>query len=144
MELKTNCPQSISILYVEDEELTLKLQSTLLAKKFPDIVLYTAINGRQGLELFKAHKPEIVITDVNMSELSGVQMAEKILALKPDTKIIAITGKSGKSSETDKDIMRSPDGKMVGFDRVLNKPIDVSELFGVIEQSISEIRQRIS
>ena len=124
MELKTNCPPSISILYVEDEELTLKLQSSILAVKFPDVIFYTAINGRSGLELFKTHTPDIVITDINMSEMCGVQLAENIRALKPGTKIIAITGKSCESSGIDEYIMRNSDGKMVEFDRVIIKPVD--------------------
>ena len=51
-------------------------------------MIYTAINGRLGLELFKEHTPDIVITDINMSKMCGEQMAENIRAIKPDTKII--------------------------------------------------------
>jgi YesN/AraC family two-component response regulator len=90
MELKTNSPRSISILFVEDDEIILELQSSILAVKYPDVMLYTAINGRLGLELFKAHMPDIVLTDINMSEMCGVQMAENIRSIKPETKIIAI------------------------------------------------------
>jgi CheY-like chemotaxis protein len=76
MGLKTNSLRSISILFVEDDEVILELQSSILAVKFPDIMLYTSINGRQGLELFKAHTPDIFLTDINMSERCGVHMSE--------------------------------------------------------------------
>ena len=143
MALKTNSPQSNSILFVEDDEVILELQSSIIALKFPDAMIYTAINGRLGLELFKEHTPDIVITDINMSKMCGVQMAENIRAIKPETKIIATTGKSGETS-ANKSIMCSPDGKAVEFDHVIIKPVDISELCGVIEQCIDEIKQRIS
>jgi CheY-like chemotaxis protein len=143
MELKTDSRQSISILFVEDDEVILELQSSILAMKFPDVTLYTAINGRVGLELFKAHTPDIVITDINMSEMSGVQMAENIRAIKPETKIIATTGKSEETS-ANKSIMCSSDGKVIEFDHVIIKPVDISELCGDIEQCLDDVKQRIS
>ncbi len=139
MEIKTNPRQSISILFVEDDEVILKLQSPILAVKFPDVMLYTAINDRLGLELFKAHSPDIVITDINMSVMCGVQMAENIRAIKPGTKIVAITGQSCESRVNEKYSMSNLDGKVVEFDHVIVKPVDLSELCRVIEQCISEI-----
>ena len=75
MESMSNPIPSISMLLVEDEELTLYLLSDILTKKYPEIPLYTAINGRRGLELFKSHTPNIVITYINMPEMGGVQIS---------------------------------------------------------------------
>jgi CheY-like chemotaxis protein len=142
MKLTTNSPRPISILFVEDDEVILELQSSILTMRFPDVALYTAINGRLGLELFKTHMPDIVITDINMSEMCGVQMAENIRAIKPETRIIAITGKSGEASVTGKSVMRNSNGKMVEFDHVIIKPVDLSELYGVIEKCLGEINEQ--
>jgi CheY-like chemotaxis protein len=144
MELKTDSPRSISILFVEDDELILELQTSILAVKFPDVTIYTAINGRQGLELFITHIPDIVLTDINMPEMCGVHMSENIRTIKPETKIIAITGKTGESNNNGKFILRNTDGEIIEFDHVIVKPVDISELCGVIEQCIGEIKQRIS
>ena len=138
MEIKTNPLRSVSILLVEDDEAILKLQSAILAVKFPDVTIYTAVNGRLGLELFKERTPDIVITDINMSEMCGVQMAENIRALKPETKIIAITGKSFEARVNGKDTMSNSAGKIVEFDHVIVKPINLSELCAVIEKSIGD------
>jgi two-component system, NarL family, response regulator DesR len=62
----------ISILLVEDEVTTLGILANVLTKKFQFFPLYTADNGRSALELFKVHLPEIVITDINMPEMTGV------------------------------------------------------------------------
>jgi len=141
MELITDPPQSISILLVEDDEVILELQSSILAVKFPAVMLCTAVNGRLGLELFKAHSPDIVITDINMSEMCGEKLAENIRVIKPETKIIAITGRSAESSVNGKFII--PDGKMVEFDHVIVKPVDLTELCGVIERYIGEIERLV-
>ncbi|MGZ4957283.1 MAG: response regulator [Methylobacter sp.] len=144
MALKTNSSLSISILFVEDDELILGLQSSLLAVKFPDVRLYTAANGRLGLELFKMHTPDIVITDINMPVMCGMQMSENIRAIKPETKIIAITGKSGESGKNGKFILSHSEGKIIEFDHFIVKPVDLFELYGVIEQCMSEIGQQLS
>src|SRR5690242_8918379 len=86
----------ISILVVEDEAITLEFLVTTLARKYPHIAIYKALNGRTGLESFKTHTPDIVVTDINMPEISGVQMADKIRDVKPDTKFIILTGDTGK------------------------------------------------
>jgi len=139
MKLKTNAPKSVSMLLVEDDGDILELLSSILAVKYPDVTLYTANNGRLGLELFKAHTSDIVITDINMSELCGVQMAEDIRVIKPETMIIATTGKSGEISVNGKSILRNSEGKMVEFDHVMVKPVNISELCSVINQFIGEI-----
>ena len=137
MEPQTNSQISISILFVEDDELILDLQASVLMDKFPDVVFYTAVNGRLGLELFKEHEQDIVITDINMSVMCGVQMSSNIRAIKPDTKFIAITGKSEKL------IQHTHDDNKFEFDHIIVKPVDLSELFVVVEQCISEIKQQV-
>jgi YesN/AraC family two-component response regulator len=124
---------SISILLAEDEELILELLASILTSKFPDLKLYTANNGRNGLELFKTHTPDIVITDIHMPKMSGVQMSEKIRAIKQETKFIVLTGKNGKL------ILQGSVEKGFEFDHVIVKPIVFQELFGAIEQCIGEI-----
>lgn len=137
MESEIDHKRSISILCVEDDGDILELQTSVLTVKFPDIGLYTALNGKLGLELFKAHKPDIVITDVNMPEMCGVEMADSICALKPDTKFIAITGRSKKN------VQQKSDNIEFEFDYIIIKPVELSELFAVIEQCIDEIERHI-
>jgi len=142
MEIKTNPPQSTSILCVEDDGDILELLSSILAVQYPDFTLYTAINGRLGLELFKTHMSEIVITDINMPEMCGVQMSKNIRAIKPETKIIAITVNSGETSINEECIMHNSDVKVADFDHVIVKPVDISELCGVIEKCLGEINEQ--
>lgn len=80
---------SYSLLYAEDN-VGLNAQATTLFKKFFDNVI-SAYDGEEGLTLFKMHRPQIVITDINMPKMDGLQMAEAIHEIDPDTIIIITT-----------------------------------------------------
>jgi len=125
----------VSILLVEDEEVALKLLATILAKGFPRMAIYPALNGRTGLELFREHLPDIVITDINMPEMSGTQMAEKIRMIKPETKIIVLTAGAG-------DVDQESAARGTGIDHYILKPLNFQALFGAIEACLDEIAQR--
>ena len=126
----------ISILIVEDEGITLEYIFSTLARKFPDITFHKALNGRTGLDLFKTHMPDIVITDINMPDVGGIQMAEIIHGIKPDTKFIVTTG------DTDKLTVENSVG--IGFEiaHYFVKPILFSKFFAAVEQCIGEIYNR--
>lgn len=143
METECNKPP-VSILFVEDDELVLALQASIIDATYPDVMLYTAVNGKSGLELFNEHIPDIVITDINMSGMCGVQMSDKIRAIKPDTKIIVITGNSNASVENGKCILRNSDGIRIEVNHYIVKPVDLPQLFTAIEQCISEIESSAS
>lgn len=50
-----------------------------------------ASDGKEGLALFKRHRPEMVITDVQMPEVSGYEVLEKVIAVEPQTLVIIVT-----------------------------------------------------
>lgn len=136
MKPGTNPVPSISILLVEDDQDTLKVLATIFPIKFPDIALHTAINGRAGLELFKTHLPDIVVTDINMPEMGGVQMADRIRAIKPETKIVVLTADTGKAT------LEDAVGEGFEVDHYITKPVNFGILFAAIEQCIDEIAQQ--
>lgn len=80
---------SYSLLYVEDNE-GLNAQATTLFKKFFDTVI-SAYDGEEGLALFQLHRPQIVITDINMPKKDGLRMAEEMHAIDRDVIIIITT-----------------------------------------------------
>jgi len=128
---------AVSILVVEDEAITLEFLVVTLAKKYPDVTIHKALNGRTGLELFKTHRPDIVITDINMPDISGVQMADKIREIKPETKFIVLSGDTGKLS------LEASIGNGLKIDHYIEKPVDFLDLFEAIEQCFGEIGQQI-
>jgi YesN/AraC family two-component response regulator len=125
----------LTILIAEDEKLTRVLLARMLAMKFPDITVYFAENGKLGVELFKEHTPEIVITDISMPVMNGIQMAGEIKALNGKTKIIVITA----YSDNVENCMES--FGEIGLSDCLSKPIEFGKLFAAIEKCIEEVLQ---
>jgi YesN/AraC family two-component response regulator len=128
MATKFSTKPVISLLLVEDDEVILEILTSILSAKFPDIIIYVAANGRLAMELFKSHVPNIVITDINMSEMCGDQMSKEIRAIKPETKFIAITG-------------QHPDDILFKFDHYIVKPVFFNDLITIIEKCIGGIAQ---
>lgn len=81
--------RSLSILYVEDEDEVRDQLKTYLKRRCRKV--YTAANGKKGLEAYNKHKPDIVVTDILMPIMDGLKMSERIQALDTHVQIIIIT-----------------------------------------------------
>ncbi len=86
--LKKYC-QSLSILYVEDEKELNVSVARYLSKFFGHVE--TAYDGEGGLASYNAGTFDIVMTDINMSKMNGIEMAKKIKAINPEQEIIIIS-----------------------------------------------------
>jgi len=78
--------KACSVLYVEDDELIRSQTATFLGRFFPDVVL--AEDGAQGLALYKKREFDVVITDINMPNMNGIEMIEGIKEVYYDQLII--------------------------------------------------------
>lgn len=126
--LKKNA-QDLTLLYVEDNK-NLEQQATKVFKKFFNNVI-TANSAEDGLVQFKEHQPDIVITDINMSKLNGLEMSKIIKKLEPSTKII-IT-----SAFDDKEYLFEAINANVS--KYLKKPIKINHLTKAIAEVIDDI-----
>jgi CheY-like chemotaxis protein len=75
MDTASHKASDLSILYVDDDSSTLYLFATILTLKYPSVKIYSANNGKSGLELFKQHRQNIVITDLNCTGIDGFKLA---------------------------------------------------------------------
>ncbi|HJV33943.1 response regulator [Geomonas sp.] len=112
------------MLLVEDEEIARTSLARLLGMQFPAVRLLSAADGVEGLELFRRHRPGLVITDVNMPRLNGLEMSRAILAEAPATRIIVLTAYS--HAEYRKTASEC------GIEHYLVKPVDRHELFSAV------------
>ena len=133
METITRIQPKISFLCMEDDHATRKLLGKMISLKFPDVLLHLAENGKVGLELFKEHAPEIIITDVNMPVMDGITMATEIKAINPRTTIIVVSAYSNTEY-----LLNSIE---IGINHYILKPIDFNELFNSISKSIAGLAQ---
>ena len=118
-------------MYVEDEKDVRDILSSILIRKYPGIRLYLAENGEIGLDLFKQHRPAIVITDISMPQMDGVRMAAEIKTLNTDTIIIAVTA----YSDT-KYLLKSIE---IGINHYVLKPVEYGNFFSIIDKCIRSI-----
>lgn len=81
-----NSARDITILYVDDEHELLEETKQLLKKLFN--VVDTAHNGQEGLELYQSKQHDLVITDIKMPVMDGVDMIRGIQKIKSDQLII--------------------------------------------------------
>ena len=86
----TEVLKTITVLYVEDEEEVRSAIMRALKRRVGNVIM--ASNGKEGLELFKAEHPDIVITDLEMPIMNGIAMIEKIRDISGnDYPIIVVT-----------------------------------------------------
>ena len=78
------------VLVIDDEKTTLSMFQLFL-KSYGHIV-FTAENGEQGLEIFHQEKPDLVITDIKMPGMDGMQVLKTIKEESPATEVIIVTG----------------------------------------------------
>jgi len=80
----------LKLLLIDDEEGIRKLLSMSLRNEGYDVI--TADNGHNGIELFKQEAPSIVLTDIKMPGMNGIDVLRKIKEINPDAEVIIITG----------------------------------------------------
>ena len=114
------------ILYVEDEESIRQEMTEILSLDFENI--FIAENGQDGLEMYKKHNPDLIITDVQMPYMNGIEMSRAILKINKDAKIIVIT-----AFNEDTYIKKV---KEAGIENHINKPVNINELFNTIHSLI--------
>ncbi len=90
---RTELKENISILIVDDDELILDSFSKLIRLKGYSV--YTAINGKKALEVIYKEKVEVVITDMKMPEMNGMELLKIVKKRYPNIDVIIITGYGG-------------------------------------------------
>lgn len=128
------CDSNFSVMIVEDDDAARDIIANIVGLKFPDCAIYTAENGRKGLELFKAHTPDIVLTDINMPEMNGIEMVREIRSINADASCIVLT------AYRDKELMER--FTEIGYCAYLLKPVNFVELFSALEKCSIGIKKR--
>lgn len=118
-----------TILYVEDEENIRKQLEKFL--HYFSSELFVAQNGEMGLEMFQTHQPDIVVSDIRMPKMNGIEMVEKIKEINPNQHILFTTAHSESGYFID-----AIDLQVDGY---ILKPVNLKRL----EKKITDISQYI-
>ena len=122
-------PQPRTLLYVEDNPANLMLVEDLMARR-PDIRLLSARDATRGVELALEFRPDVVLMDINLPGISGVE-ALRILGHDPRTAAIPVVALSANAGS--RDIAK---GLEAGFFRYLTKPIKVTEFMNTLDEAL--------
>lgn len=122
----------ISILYVEDEPAAREELLAFLQRRVREVL--AAANGREGLDLYRGKRPDVVVTDIRMPILDGLEMAKAIRAIDPDAKII-VTSAHGDTPY----LMKAID---IGIDAYVIKPVQVEKLLAAIHNCAEVVEHR--
>jgi len=118
-----------TLLYVEDSAANLALVEQLIARR-SDIRLLTAVNGALGIELARSSRPEVILMDINLPGISGIE-ALTILRQDPATAHMVIVALSANAMP--RDIQK---GLEAGFFRYLTKPIKINEFMETLDVAL--------
>lgn len=119
----------LKILYAEDNEVLRKQYSKYLNHIFKNIL--EAKDGKEAFELYKTHKPDIMLLDLNMPYICGLELAKIVRQSDNDTKIIVLTA----SSEKEKLLQAIP----LNLVDYLIKPIKIHQLTEILNKTSLQI-----
>lgn len=117
-----------TILIIEDEEPTRVLLRTVLEAAGHEV--REASNGRIGLALYRDRPPDLVITDIRMPEMSGLDMILELTREFLNAKVIAISGEQGEEHVLGV-------AKLLGARQTLHKPFSMEQLLNAVRYEIT-------
>ncbi|MBJ6727664.1 sigma-54-dependent transcriptional regulator [Geomesophilobacter sediminis] len=123
----------LKVLFVEDEP-DLRERIRIVLELYVQNVL-TAGNGRDGVELFQRERPDVVVSDIMMPVMDGLELSRQIRAAAPEIPIILSTA----FTETAY-LLKAIE---LGVSAYLRKPLDCEELIAAITRAAAPILQRI-
>ena len=120
-----------TILLVDDEAFITKAIAMVLENSGYKVLIAT--NGNEALALYKEHAEEIdiVLTDVMMPGMNGVDLARSLKAIDLRIKILVSTGHASEANQTEL--------RALGVDAILHKPYDAKKLVATLHQAIHAV-----
>ena len=120
---------NFTLLFVEDSMDTQEHMKMILEDEVKEF--YQAYDGADGLEVFKSKKPDIVLTDINMPHLNGLELTSKIKEIDSEIPVIIMSG------HDDREHLLSSIN--IGSDGFITKPINIEILF----EKLNDIAQKL-
>lgn len=124
--------RSEKLLLIDDDAQLRKLLCRLIAHEYSSLTVLEAADGKSGLDVYREHLPDIVVTDVTMPVLDGIAVASEIKAQRKKTKIILL------SANCYGNRLRLPVG--LEITRQIMKPFNLEVLLNAIQTCLEELR----
>ena len=113
----------MSKLLIVDDEVDIREFAKSFFKK-RGVEVFTASGGREALKIIEDQKPDLVLLDVNMEEMNGVETLKKLRGSRMDTKVIMVTGVE------DEEVIN--EANSWGIKGYIHKPLVLEELEKIV------------
>ncbi len=120
-----------TILLVDDEEILRESISDFLEDRNYRVI--TAENGYVALELFKKETPDLILSDLRMPEMDGLELLEKITAISPETPFVVVSG-TGRISDTVQAL------QLGAWDYILKPVQDLDIIIYAVEKCLERVK----
>ena len=118
----------ITILIVEDNEKNMKLARDVLQAK--GYATLEAVNGEDGVRLALQHKPDVVLMDIQLPDINGIEAFTRIRA-NPATAAIPVVAFTASVTANDRHRITE-----AGFDAFIGKPINLKEFLETVRRVV--------
>lgn len=115
-----------TVLIVEDNVINMQYVESVLKMADKSINIIKAFNGKEALELFESTKPQLILLDIQLPDIDGYAVTQKIRETDKDTPIIAITAQVVKGEDQR--------AKKAGMTDYLPKPVSVKTLSDILKR----------
>jgi len=119
-----------SVLVIEDDEITLEIIVKCINK---DFIVYEANSAESGYQKYLDKKPDIIICDLNLPLMDGIELLKKIRVHDKNVRMIISSSKS--------DIQTLLDASELGLSKYLIKPISKEKISLALNESIEQLKK---
>ncbi len=123
--------KKLTALIVEDRKEDNELMQSFFGNLFKS--LYSASSGKEGLAIYKDKKPDVVITDLIMPDMDGLEMTEEIKKVKDDQIIVVVS-----ASDDIEKVTKTVSLNVTSF---VHKPIETKKLIDSISNVVEKIKK---
>ncbi len=123
------CDESLRILIIDDDAALASTIAESLERRGHDCLVCTS--GRLGLEQLERDRFDLVLTDLKMAEIDGLEIVRRCKALQTDAEVVVITGFG--------DVKTAVEAMKLGAIHYLQKPVDLAELRAVVDQTTERL-----
>ncbi len=117
--------KSLSVVYAEDDELIRQSITRIIKRRVREI--HSAEHGQEGLRMIQEFNPDMVITDIEMPVMNGLEMIEEVRKIYgPDTPVIVVTAYQDEEHHSEL------------ADAYIYKPIESQQLFELMIRLVKE------
>ena len=126
-----NVTKTLRAIVLEDDPETNDLMCSAFENFFNKV--YSALDGKTALELYKRHQPDIIFIDIILPGKNGLQIAKEIRNINPKQIIVIVSGSNdmGDISEAVK----------IGVNNFIRKPIDTDKMIDVLNDIVSDLKR---